>query len=89
MLTKVFTTLGGNCPFGKGIERDSAKCRQCEFFYKAGTGTFFWCSNPGNSGRVRIPTEQKQKTDKNKAKKGRKAVKGKIKAVQGNRIKNG
>lgn len=84
MLTKVFTTLGGNCPFGKGIERDSAKCRQCEFFYKAGTGTFFWCSNPGKTSRIRIP---KQETDK--AKKTKTAGKRKIKSVQGNRKKNG
>lgn len=46
MPTKVFTLMGGGCPFGKGCEIDSPSCRKCEHFYRAGTGTFFWCNHP-------------------------------------------
>ena len=46
MPTKIFTILGGNCPFGRGVEIDSAKCRECSNYYRAGTGTFFWCKHP-------------------------------------------
>ena len=38
--------MGGGCPFGKGCEIDSPSCRKCEHFYRAGTGTFFWCNHP-------------------------------------------
>lgn len=38
--------MGGGCPFGKGCEVDTPACRRCEFFYRAGTGTFFWCTHP-------------------------------------------
>ena len=43
MLTKIFTTIGGNCPFGFGRAIDSPACRQCEHYYRTGTSTFFWC----------------------------------------------
>lgn len=46
MPTKVFTLMGGGCPFGKGCEIDSPSCRKCEWFYRIGTGTFFWCNHP-------------------------------------------
>ena len=38
--------MGGNCPFGKGCEIDSPSCRKCQWFYRTGTGTFFWCNHP-------------------------------------------
>lgn len=46
MLTKVFTTITGLCPFGKNLTIDSPGCRSCENYYRTGTGTFFWCNNP-------------------------------------------
>ena len=46
MPTKVFTVMGGVCPFGNGCEIDSQSCRKCQWFYRAGTGTFFWCNHP-------------------------------------------
>lgn len=46
MPTKVFTLMGGGCPFGQGCEIDSPSCRKCQWFYRTGTGTFFWCNNP-------------------------------------------
>ena len=38
--------MGGGCPFGKGCEIDSPSCRKCQWFYRTGTGTFFWCNHP-------------------------------------------
>lgn len=38
--------MGGDCPFGRGCELDSLRCRQCQHYYRAGTGTFFWCNHP-------------------------------------------
>ena len=46
MPTKVFTLMGGGCPFGKECEIDSPSCRKCQWFYRTGTGTFFWCNHP-------------------------------------------
>lgn len=46
MPTKVFTLMGGGCPFGQGCEIDSPSCRKCQWFYRTGTGTFFWCNHP-------------------------------------------
>ena len=46
MPTKIFTIMGGDCPFGRGCEIDSQVCRKCEHYYRAGTGTFFWCKHP-------------------------------------------
>ena len=46
MPTKIFTILGGDCPFGRKCAIDSPSCRQCPHFYRAGTGTFFWCNHP-------------------------------------------
>lgn len=46
MPTKIFTILGGDCPFGRKCARDSNQCRQCQYYYRAGTGTFFWCNHP-------------------------------------------
>jgi len=35
--------MGGKCPFGRGHEIDSAACRQCPDYFRAGTAMFFWC----------------------------------------------
>ena len=54
MPTKIFTILGGGCPFGRGCDIDSPSCRKCEHFYRTGTGTFFWCKHPDGQKRVEI-----------------------------------
>ena len=46
MPTKIFTTITGKCPFGCEPVIDSPGCRQCRYFYRAGTATFFWCNHP-------------------------------------------
>lgn len=46
MPIKIFTTIDGNCPFGKGHAIDSQACRKCEYYHRAGTGMFFWCKHP-------------------------------------------
>lgn len=38
--------MGGQCPFDKGCEIDSSSCRKCQWYYRVGTGTFFWCNHP-------------------------------------------
>ena len=58
MPTKVFTMMGGGCPFGKGCEVDTPACRRCEFFYRAGTGTFFWCRHPDERAKEQVATEE-------------------------------
>ena len=57
MPIKIFITLGGVCPFGLGCDRDSLKCRQCRYYYRTGTGTFFWCNHPVEQNSAEI--EQK------------------------------
>lgn len=52
MATKVFTTIPGPCPFGYKNNIDDNLCRLCPYFYRAGTGMFFWCNHP--------PVEQKR-----------------------------
>ena len=58
MPTKIFTTIGGNCPFGRKCAVDSTECRKCEWFYRTGTATFFWCRHPED--------QKKPKTDSKK-----------------------
>lgn len=50
--------MGGGCPFGKGCEVDTPACRRCEFFYRAGTGTFFWCRHPDERAKEQAVTEE-------------------------------
>lgn len=57
MPTKVFTLMGGQCPFDKGCEIDSSSCRNCQWYYRVGTGTFFWCNHQKE-------TESKDYSDK-------------------------
>ena len=60
MATKVFTTMGGPCPYGLGHERDSAGCRKCEHYYREGTGTFFWCTHPDSGKEHKKPEKRKR-----------------------------
>ena len=80
--------MGGVCPFGRGFERDSPRCRQCDDYIRAGTGTFFWCNHQIEQKSVEI--EQKTRKIARKAaeieqpakKRGRPAGKAKKKAVK-------
>ena len=81
MPTKIFTILGGNCPFGRGCDIDSLSCRKCEHFYRTGTGTFFWCKHPDGQKRVEI-AQKAPEIEQPKRKRGRpkKAVSSTLKA---------
>lgn len=83
MPTKVFTTLGGLCPFGRGIEIDSLQCRRCPYYYRTGTAMFFWCNHPGES--VPKSAEPVKKTGK----RGRPAKKAENRPVNKREKKNG
>lgn len=82
MPTKIFTTISGPCPFGTGCDIDSTKCRQCQWYFRMGTGTFFWCNHPG--GR-----EQEQTKEPEKTKRGRPRKNGPKKPVKRTKKKNG
>lgn len=79
MPTKVFTLMGGNCPFGKGCEIDSPSCRKCQWFYRAGTGTFFWCNHPIESPKIERLTPEKAQSTKKRGRPTKKAVKKPVK----------
>lgn len=68
MPVKIFTLSGGLCPYGRGCNIESEKCRQCEHFYRTGTGTFFWCNHP--DGRKKAENEPAC-ADRPKRKRGR------------------
>ena len=56
--------MGGACPFGKGVEVDSAGCRNCAYYYMKGTSTFFWCMNPAarqDAGKPAKPEEKRKR----------------------------
>lgn len=98
MPTKIFTILGGDCPFGRGCGRDSLTCRKCEYYYRAGTGTFFWCKHPDGQKPAEIahkpveivqekrkrgrPPGKSNKTLKSTAKKGRTPKKAILRPVK-------
>lgn len=93
MPTKIFTTIDGPCPFGRGCQTDSKECRTCENYYRNGTGTFFWCkaATPGldapkkKRGRPRKEDVQAKDAAMKAAKRGSKPTKGKerrIKAIK-------
>lgn len=80
MPTKIFTILGGYCPFGRGCEIDSPSCRKCEHFYRAGTGTFFWCKYPNGerpeiAPKIEQITPEKAQSTKKRGRPAKKAVK--------------
>lgn len=90
MPTKVFTTLGGLCPFGRGIEIDSLTCRRCSYYYRTGTEMFFWCNHPGESVPKSAESVQKSAgTVQKTGKRGRPAKKAKKKPVNKREKKNG
>ena len=66
MPIKVFTTLKGQCPFGRGVDVDSAGCRNCQFYYMKGTPTFFWCMHP-----AKVESSKAPETGPAKPKRGR------------------
>lgn len=91
MPTKVFTVMGGVCPFGNGCEIDSQSCRKCQWFYRAGTGTFFWCNHPIEQKQAEIERKSAEIERKapeiaqTKRKRGRppgKAIKKPVKRVK-------
>ena len=55
MPTKIFTTMGGRCPFGYHNNIDDNLCRLCPYYYRAGTGTFFWCNHPVPEKKKSVP----------------------------------
>lgn len=61
MPTKIFTTIDGQCPFGRKCAIDSQECRKCEWFYRAGTAMFFWCRHPVTQEKERAPKKMEQK----------------------------
>lgn len=67
MATKVFTTMGGPCPYGRGCERDSMNCRKCDYYYREGTGTFFWCDHPAQKQPTPKPEKRKRGRPSTKA----------------------
>lgn len=73
--------MGGGCPFGQGCEIDSPSCRKCQWFYRAGTGTFFWCSHPTEQKQAEIArkspeiAQQKRKRGRPPGKAAKKPVK--------------
>lgn len=85
MPTKVFTVMGGVCPFGNGCEIDSQGCRKCQWFYRAGTGTFFWCNHPIEQKQDKIARKAPE-IAQTKHKRGRPPGKATKKPVK--RVKN-
>lgn len=76
MPTKIFTTIDGNCPFGKKTKIDSQSCRTCNFYYRAGTAMFFWCGHPVKPTKPeRVP--ETTKTGTRTKKRGETPKKGK------------
>ena len=104
MPTKIFTTLGGKCPFGMGCDIDTQPCRNCKHFYRAGTGMFFWCNHPlenvpekANSvlksdksvPKVRKSVPKASKDAPKRKKRGRPAKKAILRPVNVKKGKNG
>lgn len=67
--------MGGGCPFGKGCEIDSPSCRKCQWFYRTGTGTFFWCRHPERANEM-TTTKAAEFEKKPSGTPGRKYLKG-------------
>ena len=71
MATKIFTTIPGRCPFGYKNDIDDHLCRLCPFYYRAGTGTFFWCNHPPKEKQERKTAEIVPEQGQEKRKRGR------------------
>ena len=101
MPTKIFTTLGGKCPFGMGCDIDTQPCRNCKHFYRAGTGMFFWCNHhvPEKTDSVlksdkSVPKARKSvpkasKDAPKRKKRGRPAKKAILRPINAKKEKNG
>ena len=97
MPTKIFTTLGGKCPFGMGCDIDTQPCRNCKHFYRAGTGMFFWCNHPVEDVPEKadpVPKSNKSvpkasKDAPKRKKRGRPAKKAILRPVNAKKEKNG
>lgn len=103
MPTKIFTTLGGKCPFGMECDIDTQPCRNCKYFYRAGTGMFFWCNHPedvpekadsvpkSNKSvpKVRKSVPKASKDAPKQKKRGRPAKKAILRPVNAKQKKNG
>ena len=89
MPTKIFTTIDGQCPFGRPCQTDSKECRTCENYYRNGTGMFFWCKagTPGGApkkkrGRPRKEDVQEKDAAMQAQKRGRRPTKGKERPIK-------
>lgn len=100
MMTKIFTVISGPCPFGCGCDIDSSTCRRCEWFYRAGTATFFWCRHPVEQKPAEIEHKSPKiarsskkiarkapETEQPKRKRGRPAKKAENKPIKGRKNK--
>lgn len=70
MPTKIFTTIPGRCPFGYHNNIDDNLCRLCPYYFRTGTGTFFWCNHPVQEKPKRKPKPPTE-TDEPRRKRGR------------------
>ena len=84
--------MGGRCPFGYHNNIDDNLCRLCPYYYRAGTGTFFWCNHPVPEKAVkktrRVPEKAETGTQE-KRKRGRPPKNGPKKPVKTRKKKNG
>ena len=87
MATKVFTTIPGPCPFGYKNNIDDHLCRLCPFYYRAGTGTFFWCTHPPIEKKPRPKVQKAPEIVQEKRKRGRPPGKAAKKAVNRTKTK--
>lgn len=95
MPTKIFTTIPGPCPFGYKNKIDDNLCRLCPYYFRTGTGTFFWCNHPvpqkAKSVRKKaqsVPTAPESGTQP-KRKRGRPRKNAPNKPVKQTKKKNG
>ena len=97
MATKIFTTIPGPCPFGYKNDIDDHLCRVCPYFYRAGTGMFFWCNHPVESvpktpesvPKTRKTVPKATKDVPKTKKKGRPAKNAILRPVKTRKKKNG
>lgn len=85
MPTKVFTILGGKCPY-RGCDFDSQTCRTCQYFYRTGTATFFWCNHPIEAEAAPKPKKTPE-PEQPKRKRGRPPGKATKRPVKRTKIK--
>ena len=92
MPTKIFTTIAGPCPFGYHNKIDDNLCRLCPYYFRTGTGTFFWCNHPPKEKTARKPkpaTENPEPGTQQKRKRGRPPGKTTKRPINQMKKKNG